>query len=43
MMIKIKLKGIFEFETWVRKNEVPNKIECENKINEINDFTKKYF
>ena len=38
MMIKIKLKGIFEFESWVRKNEEPTKIECENKIKEINDY-----
>ena len=33
----------FEIENWVRKNEVPTKIECENKIKEINDFNKKYF
>ena len=33
----------FEIENWVRKNEVSTKIECENKIKEINDITKKYF
>ena len=32
-----------EIDIWVRKNEEPTKIECENKIKEINDFTKKYF
>ena len=32
-----------EIDIWVRKNEEPTKIECENKIKEINDITKKYF